>query len=106
MDLEAAANANAGAWRLTRVGMIACFVLAGAMRYFFVCAGQVWRWMEAPLPQSLRRKAVCVVQIVGLCVVVSPLVARPASTAIAAVTLAALTWSFGVDILWLRRQCA
>ena len=31
MDLEAAANANAGAWRLTRVGMIACFVLAGAM---------------------------------------------------------------------------
>ena len=31
MDLEAAANANDGAWRLTRVGMIGCFVLASLM---------------------------------------------------------------------------
>ena len=31
MDLEAAANANNGAWRLTRAGMIGCFVLASLM---------------------------------------------------------------------------
>jgi hypothetical protein len=31
MDLEAAANANAAAWRFTRVGMIACFMLASLL---------------------------------------------------------------------------
>lgn len=92
------------AWQHGKAG--AWIVLAGAMRYLFVCAGYVWRWMEAPLPPSLRRKAMCVVQVAGLGVVVSPVVARPASTAVAAVTLAALAWSFGVDILWLRRQRA
>ena len=92
------------AWQHGKAG--AWIVLAGAMRYMFLCAGYVWRWMEAPLPPSLRRKAVCVVQIAALGIVVSPLVAAPASTALAAVTLAALPWSFGVDLLWLRRQRA
>jgi hypothetical protein len=31
MDLQAANDANTGAWRFTRFGMIACFVLAGLM---------------------------------------------------------------------------
>lgn len=92
------------AWQHEKAG--AWVVLAGAMRYLFVGAGYVWRWMNAPLPPSVRRKAVCVVQVVGLGVIVSPLVSAPASVVAAAVTLAALTWSFGVDVLWLRRQVA
>ena len=92
------------AWQHGKAGV--WIVIAGAMRYLFLGAGYVWRWMEAPLPRSIRRKAMCVLQVAGLGVVVSPLVARPASMAVAAVTLAALTWSFGVDILWLRRQRA
>lgn len=92
------------AWQYGKAG--AWIVLAGAMRYVFVAAGSVWRWMNAPLPPSSRRKVVCVVQIVGLAAVVSPLLAVPASIAAAAATLAALSWSFGVDVLWLRRHRA
>jgi phosphatidylglycerophosphate synthase len=85
-------NGKAGAW----------IVLTGAMRYLFVAAGYWWRWLESPLPSSTRRKAVCVVQIVGLGIVVSPFVSGAASTAIAAATLALLTWSFAIDVRWLR----
>lgn len=90
------------AWLHGRAG--AWIVLAGAMRYLFVASGYVWSWMNAPLPQSQRRKIVCVVQIVGLIIVVSPLVTAPLSTVVAALTLLTLSWSFGVDVLWLRRQ--
>jgi hypothetical protein len=41
---------------------------------------------------------------VGLGVVVAPSVATTASAVVAAGTLALLTWSFGVDVLWLRRH--
>jgi phosphatidylglycerophosphate synthase len=92
------------AWQFGKAG--AWIVLAGAMRYVFVAASYLWRWLDAPLPPSLRRKAVCVVQIVGLGAVVSPPLAVPTSIAVAAGTLAALTWSFGVDVLWLRRNGA
>jgi phosphatidylglycerophosphate synthase len=90
------------AWQYNKAGW--WIVLAGLMRYLFIAAGYGWRWMDAALPPSLRRKAVCVAQIVGLCIVVSPAVAPPISTAIAATTLAALAYSFLVDTLWLRRH--
>ena len=89
-------------WQTGKAG--AWIVLAGAMRYLFVAAGYVWHWMTAPLPPSTRRKAACVIQIVGLSVAVAPFVPVPFSRAIALVTLVSLTWSFGVDVLWLRRQ--
>jgi phosphatidylglycerophosphate synthase len=89
------------AWRQEKAG--AWIVLAGALRYLFVAAGFLWAWMTAPLPPSQRRKVVCVVQVAGLGVVVSPLLAAPLSVVVAAATLAALTWSFAVDVLWLRR---
>jgi phosphatidylglycerophosphate synthase len=92
------------AWQHGKAG--AWIVLAGLMRYMFLGAGWVWRWMNAPLPPSVRRKAVCVVQIGGLSAVVSPLLAAPASAAIAAGTLAVLSYSFLVDVLWLRRHGA
>lgn len=90
------------AWWWGRAGI--WILLAGAMRYLFVLAGYLWNWMNAALPVSLRRKAVCVVQIVGLAAVVSPLFAQMTSAVVALATLAALTWSFGVDVLWLRRH--
>ena len=31
MDLQAANNATTGAWRFTRIGMIACFLFASAL---------------------------------------------------------------------------
>lgn len=90
---------SALAWRWDRAGawVLAC----GLMRYAFVAAAWAWRWMAAPLPPSLRRKAVCVVQIVGLAVVVAPVVSPPLSAWLAAVTLAILAWSFALDVRWL-----
>jgi phosphatidylglycerophosphate synthase len=93
------------AWTLGKAG--AWIILAGAMRYLFVAAGRVWRWFSAPLPPSMRRKAICVLQIVGLAAVVSPILSGSASLIVGILTLATLTWSFAVDALWLRRQrCA
>jgi phosphatidylglycerophosphate synthase len=92
------------AWEQGKAG--AWIVLAGAMRYLFVGASYVWQWLDAPLPPSTRRKAVCVVQVVGLGALVTPLVPVPLSVALAAATLAMLTWSFAVDVIWLRRHSA
>lgn len=90
---------SALAWRWERAGV---WVLAcGLMRYVFVAASWPWPWLSRPLPPSQRRKAVCVVQIVGLAIIVTPVVAAPLSAWLAAATLAMLTWSFAVDVAWL-----
>ena len=90
---------SALAWRWERAGV---WVLAcGLMRYAFVAAAWVWPWLDHPLPPSVRRKAVCVVQIVGLAIIVAPVVTPPLSVWLAAATLVILSWSFAVDVLWL-----
>jgi phosphatidylglycerophosphate synthase len=90
---------SALAWTWGRAGawVLAC----GLMRYAFVAAAWAWPWMARPLPPSLRRKAVCVVQILGLAIVVAPVITPPLSGWLAAITLAALSWSFAVDVAWL-----
>jgi hypothetical protein len=60
--------------------------------------------MRRPLFPSTRRKAVCVVQIVGLILSISPVITRPASAWIAAAALAALSYSFLTDTVWLWRR--
>lgn len=84
------------------------WVLAlGLIRYGFVGAAVVLPWLNRALPDSFRRKTICVWQIVTLLVAILP----PVSTAFAGVTLATalvlLVWSFTVDIRWLhqRRDC-
>ena len=90
------------AWRWERAGawVLAC----GLMRYGFVAAAWARPWLARPLPPSLRRKFVAVVQMVGLAIVVAPVVRPPLSAWLAGATLAILTWSFAVDILWLARS--
>ena len=87
---------QAGAW----------VVASGLMRYVFVGAGWQWSWLRAPLPPSVRRQTVCVVQVVALIVALAPIVRPPLSTAISALGLAILTWSFWVDVGWLSRHRA
>jgi phosphatidylglycerophosphate synthase len=77
---------------------------AGLMRYAFVAAAGVWPWLARPLPPSLRRKTVCVLQISGLIVCLGPSIARGWSAAIAAAGLAMLSYSFAADIRWLARH--
>lgn len=85
---------RAGAWVL----------LIGGMRYLFVAAGWVLPALRAPLFPSVRRKAVCVVQGVGLLVCLGPVIPDPVAVVVAALALASLVWSFGVDTAWLLRR--
>jgi phosphatidylglycerophosphate synthase len=87
-------HGKAGAWVLA----------SGLLRYAFVAAGWIWAWLRAPLPSSSRGKVICVLQIAGLALAVSPLVSWPASAAVAGASLAALAYSFFVDVVWLWRR--
>ena len=90
-----------------QAGKAGPWVLAlGAMRYAFVVAAWNWPWLAAPLPERLRRKTVCVIQIGALIALIAPIVTPPLSSGIAATVIALVAWSFAVDILWLRRQRA
>ncbi|MEZ5419031.1 MAG: CDP-alcohol phosphatidyltransferase family protein [Vicinamibacterales bacterium] len=74
-----------------RSGHAGGWVLAsGLMRYVFVAAAAPLPWLAADLPPSVRRQAVCVVQIVALVVALAPIVTPPLSTAISAAGLAVL----------------
>ncbi|MBW4933441.1 CDP-alcohol phosphatidyltransferase family protein [Marinobacter sp. F4206] len=76
----------------------------GLMRYGFVAAGCQFSWLTRPLPDSFRRKTVCVWQIVTLMVAILPPV-PPALGGLTLMTaLALLAWSFWVDICWLYQR--
>jgi phosphatidylglycerophosphate synthase len=90
------------AWRHDKAG--AWVLLSGLTRYAFIAVGALWSWMRRLLPPSRRRQTICVVQIAGLIIVMLPFVKPPLSSTIAAVSLAALWYSFLVDILWLWKQ--
>jgi phosphatidylglycerophosphate synthase len=81
-------------------------LLIGALRYLFIAAGQALPALRAPLPDSFRRKAVCVWQQVTLIACLAPVVADPLATVALVVALLLLLWSFARDILWLLRNAA
>ncbi|AXY43044.1 CDP-alcohol phosphatidyltransferase family protein [Halomonas sp. JS92-SW72] len=87
---------------LERVGP---WVLAiGAMRYAFVAASWRWAWLAGELPESLRRKAVCVWQVAALMLALLPAMSDLLAGWLAATALAGLTLSFAVDVRWLYRH--
>lgn len=88
---------------LLAMGKAGTWVLAiGAMRYAFVGAMRIWPWLDGPLPESGRRKLVCVWQVASLLVCLLPAVAPWLATPLLAIALALLTWSFAVDVRWLQ----
>src|SRR5262245_30216022 len=87
------------AWQYEKAG--AWIVLAGLLRYLFVAGGWLFPWMAQPLFPSRRRQTVCVIQIVGLSLIMLPAIVPPTSVRIAAALLGALTASFLIDVLWL-----
>jgi phosphatidylglycerophosphate synthase len=84
-------HGKAGAW----------VVLSGLLRYMFVAAGWLIPRMRQPLPDSRRRRTICVLQLAGLIIALEPFVPPPASGLIAAVALTALLYSFAIDTAWL-----
>jgi phosphatidylglycerophosphate synthase len=90
------------AWWFDKAG--AWVLLCGLMRYGFVAAGRLWPWLRGPLPPTRRGKAICVVQFVGLSLTIVPAIRVPVSSLVAGATLAALAYSFLVDVLRLKRS--
>jgi phosphatidylglycerophosphate synthase len=90
-------------WRLDKAGP--WIVTAGLLRYMFLAAGWLMPWMRRPLTPTLRGRTVAVIQIVGLIVAAAPIVRPPLAPLAAGLTLAALVWSFAVDVrrLWDQR---
>jgi phosphatidylglycerophosphate synthase len=88
-------------WRDGRVG--AWVLLIGLMRYGFVAASWIRPALARELPPSFRRKVVCVVQGVVLLVALGPIVPGSLAVFACAVGLAALTYSFAVDVRWALR---
>jgi phosphatidylglycerophosphate synthase len=89
-------------WQWDKAG--AWILVSGLLRYGFVAAGWIWTWMQAPLPPSLVRKTICVVQTAALLVALWPQVTPPASAFVAASGLGALLYSFMTDTIWLWRH--
>lgn len=90
------------AWRIGAAGP--WVVLLGLPRYIFVAAASALPWLGAPLPERFGRKVVCVIQLGVLIALVAPPVDGLLASAGAAVAAAAIAWSFGTDIVWLRAQ--
>jgi phosphatidylglycerophosphate synthase len=86
-------------WMSGQVG--AWIILIGAIRYLFVGAGWIWPVLQGSLPPSWRRKAVCVVQGVGLLIALGPIIPPSIATLAAGAALAVLLYSFGSDIRFL-----
>ena len=79
-------------------------LLIGVIRYLFVAAGWIWPALQAELPPSRRRKAICVIQGVMLLVCLGPII-PPAMASVAAVgALVLLTYSFAADVAWLAQD--
>lgn len=89
------------AWAAGTVGAVV--ILLGLPRYVFAAASWYLPWIARPLPDRFGRKLVCVVQITALIVLQVPALSSPVAIVVVTAALAALTWSFGRDLLWLWR---
>jgi phosphatidylglycerophosphate synthase len=89
-------------WRHDKAG--AWVIASGLLRYAFVAGGVVAPWLRAPLPASRRRQTICVIQIASLTLAMLPAIAPPVSALLAGGALAALSYSFLIDTVWLWRR--
>jgi phosphatidylglycerophosphate synthase len=84
---------------------LGAWVLAiGAMRYVFVAATWVAPWLGSALPPSFARKTVAALQGIILVVAGAGVLPRPVTAVSVGLALTLLMWSFGRDIVWLRRH--
>jgi phosphatidylglycerophosphate synthase len=79
-------------------------LLIGLMRYAFAAAGRLVPALRQPLPPSLRRKVICVIQVGALMFCLAPPVGPTLATTVAGVALGLLALSFAVDVRWLLRH--
>ena len=79
-------------------------LVTGLMRYIFVGGSWVWPALAAPLPPKKRRQAICVAQIATLVLAMVPSVPPEVASPLCLFGLAALIYSFAVDVAWLTSR--
>ena len=89
-------------WRTEPQG--AWILALGLPRYAFLLAARLDPDLGGPLPPSQARQAVCVQQIATLVALLVPGMPTALGTALAAASLATLAWSFGRDVIRLKRR--
>jgi len=87
-------------------GTTGLVLLLGLPRYLFGLAGLALPWLNGALPPRFSSKVICVIQIIVLIALQSPWFLGLLGTILVLITLALLAWSFGHDIVWLRRHRA
>jgi phosphatidylglycerophosphate synthase len=79
-------------------------LLGGLMRYVFVLVGWFWPTFAVPLLPRRRRKVISAVQGTVLIAALAPPLAPDAAQGLCLAGLGLLTYSFGVDVLWLATR--
>ncbi len=79
-------------------------LVLGFMRYAFFAAGLIIPALQQDLPESFRRKLICVIQIGALVALLFPLTPKLVVLPLSFLAAALLTWSFLIDIKWLLRR--
>lgn len=79
-------------------------LLLGFARYAFVAASFFAPKLRSALPESLRRKTICVIQIATLIVLLCPLTPIALLHPLSWAASILLLWSFAKDSHWLLRQ--
>lgn len=104
MEIDALLGAVLALVLLTSGTVGATILILGFSRYAYVLAGLVWPILQGDLPYSMRRKAICVVQIAALIMLIFPLTPVIVQIPVAGIAAAALLYSFAVDAIFLVRR--
>lgn len=87
---------------IVRSDELDAWILAlGTLRYVFVVASWFVPALAAELFPSMRRKAVCVLQVAALCLIISPALSPTLSWLLGVLATLALVGSFARDVHWL-----
>ena len=104
METDAALGATLATWLLLSGAVGPAILILGYLRYAFALASRLLPALNAPLPQSWRRKTVCVVQIAALIFITVPGDPWGLDTPATLVASGLLLYSFGADGAWLLRR--
>ncbi|WP_236544485.1 CDP-alcohol phosphatidyltransferase family protein [Roseovarius atlanticus] len=104
MEVDAALGAVLALYLMLSGRTGAEILVLGFMRHVFVLAGLAWPMLRGALPESMRRKTICVVQIGTLIALTCPLVPAAVVGPVALAASALLVLSFAVDTAWLVRH--
>ncbi len=106
LDMEVdSALAAVLALSLWSSGLVGFEILLLAIpRYLFAFASNIFAWMTSPLPYSLARRVISVIQIASLIGLHAPFLPEVLIAPVALIVIGLLIWSFGKDIIWLWRN--